>query len=462
MNFFSKLKFMVTGSRLRFGLRIIKNPRIITRIRRLDGRHTKSSALSIFWFLTRALWRFPGIFDYRPDPALPGVSELTYMILSLQERLNAAREKGAKVVGKWPANPTDLYYGSHIIALDPFFAGFCRILAEGSSHIAKRGRAKLSEDACPAQAAAYTIVSEDVFPLDFFYPFIGPWCYDSQYCFEALRHKVDGDYGDHPVFNKREQAKPSFDYMVKEIKRFMARMEELTGKKVTAEDLRQEFILENKLRKVLREITDYTQLNPPPINSLDLILCIFISSDWLGDPEATLQVLTRIRDGIKKRADKGGKAQFVDEKPIRLLITGIAWGDLGLYNMVDELGGQIVGSECVYNLYYEDIDTEGDPIEVMANRFLTTPYALPAAKRALWTAENVRRFKQVDGVIFNCNFGCNYQAAEARMVTDAIKRETGIPCLITDTDLPRENRGQMRTRLEAFLELIRHRGGEKI
>lgn len=458
MTFFRKLKFLFTGSRLRFGLGILKEPSIIASIRRVDGRYTKSSYLQIFWFLTRALWEFPGMFDYQPDPSLNGVSELTYLILSLEERLKRAHRKGAKIVGKWPANPTDLYYGSGVIALDPFFAGYCRILAEGSGRLAKQGRAKLSEDACPAQAAAYSIITEDIIPMDFFYPFIGPWCYDSQYCFEALRHKVEGDFGDHPVYDSQQGRKQvSFDYMLAEIRRFISKMEELTGEKVDAEQLRQEFILENKLRRVLREITDFTQATPPPINSLDLVLCIFISTDWLGDPEAALQVLSRIRDAAKRRIEKGEKGKIIHPEPIRLLITGIAWGDLGLYNMVDELGGLIIGAECVFNLYYEDIDTEGDPVKTITRRFLDTPYALPAKQRAQWTVDNIRRAKKVDGVIFNCNFGCNYQAAEARMVTDIIKQETGLPCLITDADLPKENRGQMRTRLEAFLEMIRYR-----
>ena len=456
MGFFRKLRFLFTGSRLRFGLGILKQPSIITDIRRLDGRYTKSSYWYMVWFLIRALWEFPGIFDYQPDPALRGVSELTYMILSLEERLKRAQAKGAKIVGKWPANPTDIYFGSGVIALDPFFAGYCRILAEGSSRLARQGRAQLSEDACPAQAAAYSVLSDDIFPMDFFYPFIGPWCYDSQYCFEALRHKVEGDYGDHPVFSEgMEQA--SFEYILAEVRRFIDRMEELTGKKVAEEQLRQEFILENKLRQILRDICDLSQVNPPPINSLDLILCLFVSSDWLGDPEAALQVLSRILAAAQERAERGEKGKAVSPHPIRLLITGIAWGDLGLYNMVDELGGLIIGSDCVFNLFYEDISPEGDPIETLARRFMTTPYAMPAKQRALWTVDNIRRTKQVDGVVFNCNFGCNYQAAEARIVTDTIKQELKLPCLITDVDLPKENRGQMRTRLEAFLEMIRHR-----
>ncbi len=455
---FDTIHKFLNSPRLEFGLRILHDPSIVTDIRRLDGRFLKISAWGIFKFLVEALWKYPGMFDYEIDPSLRGMSELTYMILSLEERVKAARKRGVKIVGKWPANPTDPYFVDGVMALDPFLAGYCRLLAEGKPDLVKRGRARLSEEACPAQAAAYSILDEETYPMDFFYPFIGPWCYDSQYCFEALRHKVDGDYGDHPVFNQRDDRLGiSREYLRQELLRFLKRLEELTGKKIDPEALRREFILENKLRRVLREIIALPQEEPPPIDSLAMILSVFICSDWLGDPEAALQVLSRIRDAGYERLAKGRRGMLVQKYPVRILITGIAWGDLGLYNMVDELGGVIVGSDCVYNLFHKDIDTDGDPIDILTDRFLATPYTWQVEERSMWTVNTIRSAKRVDGLIFNCNFGCNYQAAEARFVTDIVKRETGIPCLITDADLPKENRGQMRTRLGAFIELLKER-----
>ena len=76
-------------------------------------------------------------------------------------------------------------------------------------------------------------------------------------------------------------------------------------------------------------------------------------------------------------------------------------------------------------------------------------------KRGEWTAANLKKMKYIDGVLFNCNYGCNYQTTEAHIVTDIIKKETGLPCLITNTDLPNASKGQMRTRFEAFIEMIR-------
>jgi len=458
MSLLDRIEDLWRDPRREFGVRIVTEPTIATDLRAIRTRDGgKIPALRIFWKLFAALWEYPSIFQYKIDPSLRGVSELTYMILTVAERMFKAKENGEKIVGKWPANPTDIYFGSGVRAIDPFFTAFCKMLASGENIMAQRGRSHLSEDSCPAQAAAYIALTEEMIPMDHFYPFIGPWCYDSQYCFEALREKVTGDFGDHPVYAGNEHKKLSYDYMRGEIEAFIKKMEELTGKKVDPEQLRQEFILENKLRTVLREISSFALLEPSPVSSLDLILCIFISSDWLGDPEATLQVLTRIRDCARKRIAKKIPGYNVQPNPVRILITGIAWGDIGLYSIVDELGGLVVGSECVLNLYYEDIDTEGDPIDVLTRRFLAVPYTLPAQERAEWTVENVRKAQNVEGVVFNCNFGCNYQAAEARMVSDILKKEGGIPCIITDSDLPKENRGQMRTRLEAFIEMLRNK-----
>lgn len=458
MNWMQSLKDMWRDPRREFGQRILKNPTIATNLRSIRTRNgDKIPALRMFWKLIAALWEYPKIFECKIDPSLRGISELTYMILTIQERLEKIRAKGEKIVGKWPANPTDIYFGSGVRGLDPFFAAFCKMIALGENSMAQKGRSHLSEDSCPAQAAAYIALTEEIIPMDYFYPFIGPWCYDSQYCFEALRDKVKGDFGDHPVYSEKKQKKISYDYMHSEIETFIKKMEHLTGKTIDPEELRREFILENKLRATLREINSFSLLEPSPISSLDLILCIFISSDWLGDPEACLQILTKIRNSARKRYEKKIPGFNVTPNPVRILITGIAWGDVGLYSIVDELGGLIVGSECVLNLYFEDIDTEGDPIDILTRRFLSIPYTLSSKKRAKWTLENVRKTQEVEGVIFNCNFGCNYQAAEARIVTDVLKKEGGIPCMITDSDLPRENRGQMRTRLEAFIEMIRNK-----
>ena len=446
------------GKRLKFGLNIVKHPYIVKNLgglNTLDGGYITS--WSIFWYMTEALFRFPGIYDFRVDVSIKGMTELQYMILSVPERIERLRERGIKIVGKWSVNPTDIYFGSGVAALDPFFFAFCRMLARGDNSLAIKGRAHLSADACPAQAAAYAIFQEGSIKMDLFYPFIGPWCYDSQYCFEALRNKFKGFFGEQPYIGSKQQRELTKEFMLGEVKNFVRNVAEATGQEVDKEKLRQEFILENKLRKLVREIQAMMLEDCVPMGSLDLIMATFVSGDWLCDPVAILDAMQRVHECLRERVRKGRRGWGVVEDPVRLLITGIAWGDLGLYNIIDDMGGVVVGSECVMSNYMEDIPTEGDPFQIMAERFINIPYTFPAAKKAEWTLNNIKRMGRVDGVVFNGNFGCNYNAACCRIVTDIIKENMDIPILVIDSDLPGENRGQMRTRFGAFFEMIRKR-----
>ncbi len=444
------------NKRLNFGLNILKKPSIIKnlkKLRTLDGGVI--SRWDLFWYMTRALFRFPGIYDYRVDVSISGMTELQYLILSVPERLERLRKNNLKIVGKWSVNPTDIYFGCGVAALDPFFFAFCRMLATGDNELAIRGRAHLSSDACPAQAAAFAVFDEGKVEMDMFYPFIGPWCYDSQYCFEALRTKFKGFFGEQPYITSGQNEGLVYDFMLAEVKNFAHKIAGETGTEVNKERLREEFVLENKLRRLVREIQAMMLEDCVPLGSLDLIMATFISGDWLCDPIACLDALEAANRCLKERVKKGWRGLGVADDPVRILITGIAWGDLGLYNILDDLGAVVVGSECVMSNYMEDIPTKGDPFEIMAKRFLNIPYTFDAVKKAHWTVNNIKTMERVDGVVFNCNFGCNYNAASCRIVTDIIKEHMDIPILMIDSDLPGENRGQMRTRFGAFIEMIK-------
>ncbi len=451
---------MFFENQIHFGINVFKNPQIFLNIKGLntiDGKYI--SKWKIIIFMAKSLYKFPGLYRYRIDPRLGGLTELIFLILSAPERIRLMQKNGKKIIGKWAVNPTDLYFSSGAIALDPFFLAFCYMLAKDSNELAVIGRSELSPDACPAQAAAYTALSQNLVHLDCFYPFIGPWCYDSQYCFESLRTKFKGYFGDQPAIPNKNHYNLTRDYMIDEIKKFYKRTEELTHIPYDPDRLRKEFIFENKMRKILREAHFMMLGDVVPMGSLELILLTFLACDWVSDPIATFDMMNRMINDLRKRVKDGIFGRGVNKNPVRLLISGIAWGDLGVYNMVDDLGGVIVGSECVISTYWKDINdnSDKDPIEILAERFLEVPYTYTGQEKAMWTVENIKQMKNLDGVIINVNFGCNYVASNTRILHDVIKKETGLPVLIIDSDLPGENREQIRTRIGAFIEMIRQK-----
>ncbi|MBI5207614.1 MAG: 2-hydroxyacyl-CoA dehydratase [Candidatus Firestonebacteria bacterium] len=451
---------MFFENQIRFGLNVIKNPQIFLNIKGLhtiDGRYI--SKWKIIPYMAKSLYKFPGLYRYRIDPGIKGLTELIYLILSAPERVHEMQKKGKIVIGKWAVNPTDLYYSSGAIALDPFFLSFCYMLATDSNELAIRGRAELSPDACPAQAAAYIALTQNLVHLNCFYPFIGPWCYDSQYCFESLRAKFKGYFGGQPSMPNKGYYKLTLEYLIGEIKNFYKRVEELTHIPYNPERLRHEFIFENKMRKILREAHHMMLGDVVPMGSLELILLTFLACDWVSDPIAAYEMMELMINDLRKRVKAGVFGRGVSKNPVRLLISGIAWGDLGVYNIVDDLGGVIIGSECVISTYWKDINNnpDKDPIEILAERFMEVPYTYTGQEKAMWTVENIKQMKNLDGVIININFGCNYVAANTRILQDTIKKETGMPVLVIDSDLPGENREQIRTRIGAFIEMIKQK-----
>jgi benzoyl-CoA reductase/2-hydroxyglutaryl-CoA dehydratase subunit BcrC/BadD/HgdB len=61
----------------------------------------------------------------------------------------------------------------------------------------------------------------------------------------------------------------------------------------------------------------------------------------------------------------------------------------------------------------------------------------------------------VDGVIhYNLQF-CHTYANEGHKMAERLEKE-GIPMLRIETDYSDEDSGQLRTRIEAFLEMIKH------
>ncbi len=101
------------------------------------------------------------------------------------------------------------------------------------------------------------------------------------------------------------------------------------------------------------------------------------------------------------------------------------------------------------------------PLESLAKKMICNIYNGSYERRADTVQEIVREL-QPDGVIDFCHWGCKQSSGGAMLLKERMQ-ETGTPFLILDGDcVDRRNisDGQIRTRLEAFLEMIdKNKGG---
>ncbi|MCG0278807.1 MAG: 2-hydroxyacyl-CoA dehydratase family protein, partial [Thermanaeromonas sp.] len=103
----------------------------------------------------------------------------------------------------------------------------------------------------------------------------------------------------------------------------------------------------------------------------------------------------------------------------------------------------------------EEEGTLRDQIKALARRILDINCACftPNFNR-VENILNLAQEWQADGVIYYTLQFCQTYALEARRVEKALK-ERGIPVLTLESDYSEEDVGQLKTRIEAFLEMLK-------
>ncbi len=120
---------------------------------------------------------------------------------------------------------------------------------------------------------------------------------------------------------------------------------------------------------------------------------------------------------------------------------------------------QIQGSDMGLD-YREPLDPSR-PLETLAKKMICNIYNAPYEKKADMVRDVVSEL-QSDGVINFCHWGCKQSSGGAMILKEKLQ-ETGTPFLILDgdcVDRRNDSDGQIKTRLEAFLEMIdKQKGG---
>lgn len=253
------------------------------------------------------------------------------------------------------------------------------------------------------------------------------------------------------------QMKRAKDYKMweEEIKLFIEKIEELTGNKVTVESLKEGIRIANAKRRALKRLYDLRKHKPSPISGLDALLISQIA--FYDNPIRFTEMLNALCDELDERV----KTMMPDSRK-RLMITGtpMAVPNWKLHSIIESLDAQIVVEEtCTGTRYFEnEVSEEGetmeDLIKNLADRYLKINCACFTPNEG--RVEDLIRYASeysVDGVIDSNLSFCHTYSVEHRTVEQALK-EKGIPVMHIETDYSSEDSGQIKTRVEAFLEMI--------
>jgi len=246
---------------------------------------------------------------------------------------------------------------------------------------------------------------------------------------------------------------------LKEVYEFKEMVETLSGVKVSAETLRDKIKLVNAKRRNLQKIDDFRKLANPPISGLDALLVAQVALNQ--DIRKFIANTADLINELEQRARKN--ISSYSENGPRILIAGSPspMGNAKIHAMVEQAGLQIVADEsCTGSRYFRELvdETASDldgMIQAIADRYFNIDCSCfsPNSER-LDNIEKIIKDYRIQGVVQNILQYCHTYNIEAKAVENRLKK-INIPSLQIETDYSEEDIGQIRTRVEAFAEILR-------
>jgi benzoyl-CoA reductase/2-hydroxyglutaryl-CoA dehydratase subunit BcrC/BadD/HgdB len=245
------------------------------------------------------------------------------------------------------------------------------------------------------------------------------------------------------------------------------RIEDFTGTKITHKKLKSSIEVMQRATKAFRRLQDLRK-GPPVIMGRDAML-VNQTSMW-DDIRRWTEKTEELCDELEKRVEQ--KEWACSPETPRVMVTGtpMLWPDSWkVPNLIEESNPQGVlvvdelcsGDRILYDPVGVDEWTMSDMFNAVSERYLmasTCPCFTSEhgnEDRINWLMDRIKEYN-VDGVIYYVVRGCVLYAMEYARVKHILDY-MGLPMYYLDTEYTREDVGQMKTRIEAFLEMLEAR-----
>ncbi len=242
------------------------------------------------------------------------------------------------------------------------------------------------------------------------------------------------------------------DYMVDVLKKFRTDLGHALKVDINDESLRKAILTTNAIRQSIRDIYEMRSQNPGLMSGDDLYTVVRAS--MIMDRERLVALLTETVSELKAKAGK----QKDDASLKRIILAGSICNHPDIYPMIEDHGGAIVWDDfCTGARFFAElIDDGADPIASIGGRLLHR-VVCPAKHVDLdGRAKHIIRLvkeKNARGVVFLLLKFCDPHAFDFPYIKNSLD-EAGIPVMLLEIDDPLPAEGQLKTRFEAFLEML--------
>lgn len=309
--------------------------------------------------------------------------------------------------------------------------------------------------ACPFARSCFNLALKGEY--DFLDGFVAPHSCDTiEKMYPIWRHNKPSPFN-HMINVPHMMGPSSTEFYKKELGYFIKRLEQWSGRKLEPAKLKEAVVLYNKRRALLRELYELRKSDPPSVSGTEITKVLVAG---MGIPAAEhIELVQAFTGEIKQRPQSQGP------KLPRIFIWGNEIDDITFIQLVEECGSRVVMDDLCTGarFFWEDAPVTPDPLDGLADRYLQThcprsnvPQTLTREKdlenRYGYIGRAVRDWK-VNGAIFYivryCDT-CELEGPDLREYLNGLK----IPVLMIEDDYSTSTIGQLRTRVQAFLEMI--------
>jgi benzoyl-CoA reductase/2-hydroxyglutaryl-CoA dehydratase subunit BcrC/BadD/HgdB len=248
-----------------------------------------------------------------------------------------------------------------------------------------------------------------------------------------------------------KQTEHAVDMYLADLEDWRNRISEFRGARIVDRDLRRSIEVYNHGRELMQKLYALRKGERPPVTGAETLEVIKAATRL--PREQFNRLLDQLLDEIKRtgREIKKGK---------RLMVLGSQLENSTWIEAIEALDAVVVTDEIEAGTRYfwGMVDTKLPPMEALTRYYISGrppgTRIWPAGKRFEHIFNMVEQYK-VDGVISEI-LRSDVEYGHDKLFLDKEMKERGIPILELDVEYGESGSGQMRTRVEAFLEMVQH------
>lgn len=242
------------------------------------------------------------------------------------------------------------------------------------------------------------------------------------------------------------------DEFCSNLEKFIHALETYFHCSISEQKISEAIIKTNEKRRLLNQLDQFRTEMQPKISGTDFLQMVMAVTALPLEP-----ALTMMRELLEYIAEKA----VMEEKSIRFLYVGGGCENKTRLDIIEQDDATIVADSLCFGSRYGDviIDEEKPPLDALAEGYLqkiACPRMMDSWESRLEQLFSKVQQHRISGIIIEKLKFCDLWGWEAfRLSHEARKRK--VPLLLLETELYGKDEGQLKTRVQAFMEQIKNR-----